>query len=156
MKVTEFMSKFITEGEIHYHDNNYVFPKDKTLKEKLKNWAPAFIGILVDIASKTMGEVIDCSQVVESSNKYRESQDCLSKFINTNIIKKSGFSIKKTELNAAFKTWFGDNYGNERMPKLSDLDELISRKFGPINTKTNKWSNISIIIHEDEYDVETI
>ena len=42
------------------------------------------------------------------------------------------------------------------MPKLSDLDELISRKFGPINTKTNKWSNISIIIHEDEYDVETI
>jgi P4 family phage/plasmid primase-like protien len=157
MKVTEFMSKFISEGEIHYHDNNYVFPKDKTLKEKLKNWAPAFIGMLVDIASKTMGEVIDCTQVVAASNKYRESQDCLSRFVNTSIIKQPGSSIKKTEINAAFKTWFIDNYGNERMPKLSDLDELMSRKFGPINPRTNKWSNISIIIYEEEYDcnVET-
>ena len=154
MKVTDFMSKFITEGEIHYHDNDYVFPKDKTLKEKLKNWAPAFVGILVDIASKTMGEVIDCHQVVASSNKYRESQDCLSKFINTNIIKKSGSSIKKTELNSVFKTWFSDNYGNERMPKLTDLDDLMSRKFGPINTKTSKWLNISIIRNEDEYECE--
>jgi hypothetical protein len=97
-----------------------------------------------------MGEVIDCHQVVASSNKYRESQDCLSKFVNTNIIKKPGSSIKKSELNAAFKTWFGDNYGNERMPKVCDLDELISRKFGPINTRTGKWLNISIIVHEDE------
>lgn len=154
MKVTEFMSKFITEGEIHYHDNNYVFPKDKTLKEKLKNWAPTFVGMLVDIASKTMGEVTDCPQVVASSNKYRESQDCLSKFVNTNIIKKSGSSIKKTELNAVFKTWFSDNYGNEKMPRLTDLDDLISRKFGPINIKTSKWLNISIISNEDDYECE--
>jgi P4 family phage/plasmid primase-like protien len=149
MKVTEFMSKFITEGEIHYHDNDYVFPKDKTLKEKLKNWAPAFIGMLVNIASKTMGEVLDCHQVVASSNKYRESQDCLSKFINTNIIKETGSSVKKTELNALFKTWFNDNYGNERSPRLSELDELMTRKFGPMNTRTNKWLNITILTIED-------
>ena len=150
MKVTDFMSKFISDGEIHYHDNEYVFPKDKTLKEKLKNWAPAFIGMLVDIASKTMGEVIDCPQVVASSNKYRESQDCLSKFINTNIIKESGSSAKKTEINAAFKNWFNDNYGNERMPRLSELDELMTRKFGPINAKTNKWPNIKILTIEED------
>jgi P4 family phage/plasmid primase-like protien len=154
MKVTEFMSKFITEGEIHYHDNNYVFPKDKTLKEKLKNWAPAFVGMLVDIASKTMGEVIDCPQVVASSNKYRESQDCLSKFINTNIIKEQGSGVKKPELNTCFKMWFSDNYGNERMPRLSELDELMTRKFGPINTRTNKWQNIKILQIEEDNEEE--
>jgi P4 family phage/plasmid primase-like protien len=155
MKVIEFMSKFISDGEIHYHDNEYVFPKDKSLKEKLKYWAPAFIGMLVDIASKTMGEVIDCSQVVMSSNKYRENQDCLSKFINTNIIKDSGSSVKKTEINAIFKMWFNDNYGSERMPKLSELDELMARKFGPMNSKTNKWMNIKIISTEsDEVELE--
>lgn len=150
MKVAEFMSKFISDGEIHYHDNNYVFPKDKTLKEKLPIWAPVFIGMLVDIASKTMGEVIDCPQVVASSNKYRESQDCLSKFINANIIKESGSSVKKTEINAAFKNWFNDNYGSERMPRLSELDELMTRKFGPINNKTNKWMNIKILTIEED------
>lgn len=150
MKVTDFMSKFISDGEIHYHDNEYVFPKDKTLKEKLKNWAPAFVGMLVDIASKTMGEVIDCPQVVASSNKYRESQDCLSKFINTNIIKENGSGVKKTEINALFKAWFNDNYGNERMPRLTELDELMARKFGPMNNKTNKWMNIKIITFKED------
>lgn len=153
MKVTDFMSKFITEGEIHYHDNNYVFPKDKTLKEKLKNWAPAFIGMLVDIASKTMGEVIDCPQVVASSNKYRESQDCLSKFINSSIAKESGSSVKKQEVTGVFKTWFNDNYGlGERMPKISELDELMTRKFGPINVRTNKWMNVKLINTDDVDD----
>jgi P4 family phage/plasmid primase-like protien len=151
MKNIEFMSKFISDGEIHYHDNEYVFPKDKTLKEKLKNWAPAFIGMLVDIASRTMGEVIDCPQVVAASNKYRESQDCLSKFINTNIVKENGSSVKKTEINSAFKMWFTDNYGSERMPRLTELDELLTRKFGPMNTRTNKWMNIKILtVEEDE------
>jgi phage/plasmid-associated DNA primase len=151
MKLVEFLSKFISEGEEHTHDNNYVFPKDKTLKEKLKIWAPIFISMLVNIASKTQGEVIDCPQVIEASNKYRESQDCLSKFINTNIVKENGSSVKKTEINSAFKMWFTDNYGSERMPRLTELDELLTRKFGPMNTRTNKWMNIKILtVEEDE------
>ena len=157
MKVVEFMSKFISEGEVHYHDNNYVFPKDKTLKEKLKLWAPLFIGMLVEIASRTKGEVIDCPQVVEASNKYRESQDCLSKFINSTIVKEAGHSIKKTELNGTFKMWFSDNYGNERMPKLAELEELMVRNFGPISSRTNKWMNVKIINREDvEDEIEEI
>ena len=40
------------------------------------------------------------------------------------------------------------------MPRLTDLDDLISRKFGPINIKTSKWSNISIINNEDDYEYE--
>jgi P4 family phage/plasmid primase-like protien len=152
MKVVEFMSKFVSDGEEHTHDNDYIFPKDKTLKEKLKIWAPLFVGMLVDIASRTGGEVIDCSEVVEASNKYRESQDCLSKFINSNIIKETGHSIKKTELNGTFKLWFADNYGHERMPKLSELEELMTRKFGPISARTNKWMNVKIVNIEEVDD----
>ena len=87
--------------------------------------------------------MIDCPQVVEASNKYRESQDCLSKFINSTIVKEAGHSIKKTELNGTFKMWFSDNYGNERMPKLAELEELMVRNFGPISSRTNKWMNAS-------------
>lgn len=152
MKLVEFLSKFISEGEEHTHDNNYVFPKDKTLKEKLKIWAPIFISMLVNIASKTQGEVIDCPQVIEASNKYRESQDCLSKFINNNIIKEDGLSVKKIEVNAAFKIWFTENYGNERMPKLTELEEIMNRKFGQLNSKTGKWRNIKLITQNIDFD----
>ena len=50
--------------------------------------------------------------------------------------------------------WFSDNYGNERMPRLSELDELMTRKFGPINTRTNKWQNIKILQIEEDNEEE--
>ena len=155
IKQVDFKSKFISEGEIHYHDNNYVFPKDKGLKNKLSSWAPLFIGMLVDIAIRTNGEVLDCPQVVEASNKYRESQDCLSKYINSCIKKEIGKYVKKTELNNNFKIWYTENIGTGRIPKLQDLEELMVKKFGPLNTKTNKWSNITIATFDDEDDDES-
>jgi putative DNA primase/helicase len=153
MKVSDFKAKFISDGEIHYHDNNYIYPKDKSLKEKIKNWASAFIGMLIDVVSKTKGEVIDCPQVIEASNKYRESQDCISRFINSTIVKQVRSSIKKTELNTTFKNWFLENYGNERMPRLCELHDFININFGPINQKTNKWNNVAIV-NCDEDDEE--
>lgn len=149
MKVVNFMSKFISEGEIHYHENNYIYPKDKTLKEKLSMWAPIFIGMLVDIASKTDGEVMDCPQVIEASNKYRENQDSFSKYVNSNIKKEDGSFIKKTELNNNFKMWYIENIGEGRIPKLQDLEDFMNKKFGPINSN-GKWMNVSLIIHDDE------
>lgn len=152
MKIVEFMSKFVSEGEEHTHDNNYIFPKDKDLKNKLKYWAPIFISMLVNIASRTQGEVIDCPQVVRATNRYRETQDCLSRFINNMIVKEDGMSVKKTELNAAFKMWFTENHGNERMPKLSELEEVMDKKYGQLNSKTGKWKNIRLIPPNTEFE----
>lgn len=152
MKVVNFMSKFISEGEIHYHENDYIYPKDKTLKEKLPMWAPIFIGMLVDIASKTDGEVMDCPQVIDSSNKYRENQDSFSKYVNTNIKKQDGSFIKKTELNNNFKMWYIENIGEGRVPKLQDLEDFMNKKFGPINSN-GKWMNVSLIIHDDNDEI---
>ena len=53
--------------------------------------------------------------------------------------------------------WFSDNYGNERMPKLAELEELMVRNFGPISSRTNKWMNVKIINREDvEDEIEEI
>ena len=148
MKLVDYMSKFISEGETHTDDTPYVFPKDKSLKEKLPKWAPVFVSMLVKRAFETDGEVIDCSEVVAASGKYRQGQDCISGFIIEKIVKAPGKTVGKQSLNVVFKEWFQVNHGNRKPPKLSELEEIMNKKFGNRNLVTNKWSNI--MIKEDE------
>jgi P4 family phage/plasmid primase-like protien len=148
MKLVDYMSKFISEGETHTDDTKYVFPKDKGLKEKLPKWAPVFISMLVKRAYETDGEVIDCPEVVSASGKYRQSQDCITGFINEKVVKTTGKTIGKQSLNVVFKEWFQNNFGNRKPPKLSELEEVMNKKFGNRNIATNKWNNV--MLKEDE------
>jgi P4 family phage/plasmid primase-like protien len=150
MKLVDFESKFQDEGETYNDDPKYVFPKDKDLKEKLPKWATVFIGMLVQIACETNGVVKDCQEVVAASNKYRQSQDCITGFILDKIVKDANGSIGKKILNDVFKEWFQMNYGNRKAPKLIELEEIMIKKFGNRNMKTNKWHGIKI--KEDEID----
>jgi len=148
MKLIDFLAKFTSEGETHTDDTPYVFPKDKGLKEKLPKWAPVFVSMLVKRAFETDGEVIDCSEVVAASGKYRQGQDCISGFIAEKIVKAPGKTVGKQSLNVVFKEWFQVNLGNRKPPKLSELEEVMNKKFGNRNLVTNKWNNI--MIKEDE------
>jgi P4 family phage/plasmid primase-like protien len=150
MKLVDFESKFQDEGETYNDDPKYVFPKDKDLKEKLPKWATVFIGMLVQIACETNGVVKDCQEVVAASNKYRQSQDCITGFILDKIVKDANGSIGKKILNDIFKEWFQMNYGNRKAPKLIELEEIMIKKFGNRNMKTNKWHGIKI--KEEEMD----
>ena len=155
MKLVDFLAKFISEGETHTDSTKYVFPKDKSLKEKLPKWAPVFISMLIKRACETDGEVKDCPEVVAASNKYRQSQDAISGFITDKIIKvENQNGINQTSLNDAFKEWFQMNYGNRKAPKLSELIDKMIEKFGNKNTKSNKWHNIKI--KEDECEEDEI
>lgn len=156
MKLIDYISKFISEGETHTDDTKYVFPKDKSLKEKLPKWAPVFVSMLVKRAFETEGEVIDCPEVVAASGKYRQGQDCISGFIIEKIIKAPGKTVGKQSLNVVFKEWFQLNHGNRKPPKLSELEEIMNKKFGNRNAATNKWSNITIKEEEGGDDMDEI
>ncbi len=156
MKCNDFLAKFISEGETHTDDTPYVFPKDKGLKEKLPKWAPVFVSMLVKRAFETEGEVIDCAEVVAASGKYRQSQDCISGFINEKIVKVQGKTVGKQSLNVVFKEWFQLNHGNRKPPKLSELEEAMSKKFGSRNVATNKWNNVMIKEEEGGDDMDEI
>ena len=153
MKLVDFLAKFVSEGETHTDDTQYVFPKDKGLKEKLPQWATVFISMLVKRACETDGEVKDCSEVSSASNKYRQSQDCIAGFISDKIIKdENGHGCSKKVLNDVFKEWFQMNYGNRKPPKLTELVEVMVKKYGKINSK-GKWSGIKIREEEEEDDM---
>ena len=159
MKLVDFLAKFLSEGETHTDDTPFVFKKDKGLKMKLTKWAPVFISMLVKIACETEGEVIDCPEVISASNKYRQSQDAISGFIIDKIVKidNNTYGVNQSSLNNSFKEWFQTNYGGRTAPKLSELLEIMVKKFGNKNSKTNKWHNIKIKEEEnDECDLETL
>jgi P4 family phage/plasmid primase-like protien len=157
LKLVDFVAKFVSEGEEHTDDTKHVFPKDKSLKEKLPKWAPVFASMLVKRAFETNGEVLDCEEVVEASRKYRQNQDLITGYINERIVKCEGKKLGKQEIHDDFRIWFTGTYGNRKMPKLTQLDEAMIKKFGNRissgKNKLDKWCNITIKIEDENENV---
>ena len=156
MKLVDFLSKFVSDGEQHTDDTKHIFVKDKSLKEKLPKWAVVFISMLVKRAFETDGEVVDCDEVKAASNKYRQSQDCIAGFISDKITYIQDAHVGKRELNLVFKEWFQMNYGNRKIPKLMELEDAMDKKFEKrINKNGAKdWINIKIKSDDDVMDLD--
>ena len=152
IKKCDFMSKFIDEGEEHTDDTKYVFPKDKSLKNKLPELAPIFMSMLVKKAFETDGDVKDCEAVTSASSTYRKGQDNISAFVSERIIKtgNSKDKINKTGLASDFKKWIETEQTGMKPPKGKELHEYLDKKFGA--HKPTGWHGIAWIQPEDEKD----
>ena len=130
----------------------YVFKKDKNMKEKMAVWAQVFISMLVQKVFETQGIVEDCLEVTNHSNKYRQSQDHISSFINERIIEDCHAKLGKQELIEEFKRWYQENNGNtHKMPKGAELKQIITDKWGEPNSKG--WNNIRINYPDDDIEL---
>jgi P4 family phage/plasmid primase-like protien len=145
IKKVDFMSKFIDEGEDYNDETVYVFPKDKSLKDKLPFMAPVFISMLVKRAFETDGIVVDCETIIQASNKYRKGQDHIAAFILEKIVKTGNKADKigKAGLNEEFKIWFQQEQGNRKMPKGQELYEFMNKKFGQCGAKG--WIGVAFV-----------
>jgi putative DNA primase/helicase len=145
----DFVSKFINEDEQHTDETLYIFPKDKTLKEKIPAFAPVFASMLVKIAFETDGNVPDCDYVMKASNKYRIGQDHIAAFVMENVVKTGNAKdrIKKQELANHFKYWFTQEQGNKKMPKGEELYMYMDKKYGL--HKPSGWHGVQILYPDD-------
>ena len=145
----DFVSKFVDNTNEHL-DCDFIFEKDKDLKEKLPNIAPIFASMLVTRAFHTDGIVNDCKLVLAASNEYRKGQDFIAGFVSENIEKTSNQKdkIKKTEIASHFKIWFQQEQGNRKMPKGQELYDYLDKKFGV--HKSTGWHGIKIIYQEED------
>jgi putative DNA primase/helicase len=146
----DFMSKFIDDGEPHTDDTPYVYPKDKSLKDKLPSMAPVFASMLIKRAFETNGIVEDCETVMNASNKYRKGQDHISAFISEKIIKTNSpkDKIGKRGLQEGFKQWFEVTQGSRKVPKGEELFESMNKKFG--QCKSTGWHGVKFVEPEEE------
>lgn len=140
----DFISKFKDDSENYTDKTDYVFPKDKFLKDKFPELAPVFASMLVNIAFRTEGIVAECETVQKSSEKYRKNQDHLDCFITDNIIRTNDptDSIAKKEVKDEFEKWYEMSYGSNKKVKIAELYEAIEKKFDPIKLTKNKSNKL--------------
>ena len=151
IRICDFLSKFVNPGEtFQLSDNPYQFPKDFSLKDKLKTWAEVFASMLVKLAFEKQGIVSECDIVKASSNKYRQGQDHISAFVADMVGKKEEKVIKKSELYEQFKLWFQEQQGNRKMPKGVELYEYMDNKFG--KARRDGWHGVEILYDQGEVD----
>jgi putative DNA primase/helicase len=153
IKKCDFMSKFVDEGEDYNDETKYIFPKDKSLKDKLPSLAPIFVSMLVKRAFETDGNVVDCDTVINASNKYRKGQDHIAAFIAERIVKTGDKADKvgKSGLNKEFELWFRQEQGNRKMPKGQELYDFMDKKFGLHTSKG--WLGIAYVKPEEVDEV---
>ena len=155
----DFLSKFIDEGEEHTDDTQFVFPKDKSLKDRLPELAPVFMSMLVKKTFETNGVVEDCGIVMSASNKYRRGQDNIAAFVCERIVKTGNTDdiVQKKELTNELKEWFLQEQTGRKIPKSQEIYDYLDKKFGNYKEKSTKnqkagWFGIKIVYPEDDTD----
>jgi len=121
------------------------FLKDKDKKNKFDSWKAVLMTLLVQIACKTKAKITPCEIVSASSNKYRNQQDSISKFINLRIVKEEGRNLKKCEVNEEFKIYLAENHTGNKI-KISELYDVMENLFGRYK---NGWKNVYLTENED-------
>jgi hypothetical protein len=116
-----------------------------------------FMDCLVQIALKTGGKVEQCDVVLAASDRYRQSQDVISEFMNECYVSCPGAKIlNKTCVSEDFKRWHMETY-NSKGPQPKEVYEYMDRKYG--KPSGGKWINVKrkeILIQEDDVDMDEI
>ena len=146
IRMIDFKSKFVDEDEEQQLDHgDSIFPKDKSLKDKLPRWAPIFASVLIKRVFETGGFVEDCPAVMSSSKKYRQGQDTISQFVQEKIRVAKGKSLTKNSMLQQFKIWHQSSMDGKKQPKGSEVAEYIDKKFAQ-RKRGDVWLNLELIM----------
>lgn len=152
IRVCDFLSKFVADPKPS-KKSPYEFKIDKKINEKFDSWKEIFMWMLVQRAFKTNGLVKDCQMVLNTSNKYRCSQDQITEFINECIVKEDGQRIYQKDVKPAFVNWYEKNYDG-RMPKIQDVYSYLNKHIG--DRKETGWKGYTIKIVDDVDDDDDV
>jgi P4 family phage/plasmid primase-like protien len=153
IRVVAFKSKFISPGEFHTDKDAVVYLKDPELENKLPEYAPVFLNMLVERVFETQGIVKDCDAVLEASNAYRKKQDIVKNFLIENVERFEGGEIRQTSLSECYKRWYeNSDYKDTKQPKQAEVFDYMNKMYGERvgNANAKKWMNVRIIIQEEE------
>jgi P4 family phage/plasmid primase-like protien len=144
VRAVPFESKFVDPNVEEVKPSDNIYPRDNQLDNKLKKWRTLFMSRLVHIYKTQylpygLGKVPDI--VTAESNKYQESFDSVSKFINAHVIEEAGYEANIREIFSEYSAWYASIGGGVgRKLSQSDLYKRLCDKWGgePTDKKTFK------------------
>lgn len=139
LRVIEFKSRFCDNPT-----KKNEFKIDSTIKDKIKNWRPYFLSILVhyfkiyqDEVEKN-GKIEEPIEVKIATNKYKADNDKFNDYINESIKEDNGTFETIKNIYNNFMVWWSSNYANTRTPDIKELRKSLKLKFGEEIEKTTK------------------
>lgn len=157
VRAIPFESKFVDPQQEDVSAEANVYPRDNQLDAKMRSWRVYFMSRLVhiyktDYMKNGLGKLPGI--ITAESNRYQETFDSLSKFLNARIreIKKGGYEAPIKDIFRVYKNWFeavGGGIG--RKLNQAELYKRMVDKFGePSDKKTFK----QLRLFEDDYEID--
>jgi P4 family phage/plasmid primase-like protien len=140
VRVADFESLFTAHPVQNDELQPYQFKLDLQIADKFHKWKEVFARLLVDIAFTTYGKVTPCQKVMDASNKYKNSQDAVTEFIDLFLCPSQGGLITKQVIQEKFIDWFINTQGSGKPPSNKDITTQMELKFKLIGSS---WRNIA-------------
>jgi phage/plasmid-associated DNA primase len=155
VRAIPFESKFVDPQQEEINPKSNIYPRDNQLDAKMRRWRTYFMSRLVhiyktDYMKNGLGKLP--SVITAESNRYQETFDSLSKFLNARIREMGGYESSIKDIFRVYKNWFeavGGGVG--RKLNQTDLYKRMVDKFGePSDKKTFK----RLRLFEDDYEID--
>lgn len=138
LRIIEFKSRFC-DNPIKPNE----FKIDSTIKDKIKNWRPYFMSILLHYYQlyteeiELNGKIEEPNEVKIATNKYKADNDRFNEFITEGLTESAdAFETNKNIYNN-FMKWWAENYSNTKTPDIKELRKSLKIKFGEEIEKFN-------------------
>ena len=156
VQAVPFESKFVDPQQEDVNEAANIYPRDNQLDAKMRSWRTLFMSRLVHIYKTQymkhgLGKLP--AVVTQESNRYQESFDSLSKFLNARIreIKKGGYEANIRDIFRTYREWFQVAGTGIRKLTIDELYKRMSDKYGePADKKTFK----QLRLFADDYELE--
>jgi P4 family phage/plasmid primase-like protien len=157
VRVVHFPSSFVEDpNDPMYEGTPYVFQRDEHVGEKLYECREAFFSYLFShyySEFKRLGAIREPSEVMMTTNSYRQENDHFFQYIKDRIIKSSNSVVKISELHNDFRFWHKETSAETKLASQKELKVYFEKKFGPHGTgKAAGWRGISILPREVDLD----
>ncbi len=128
ISVLDFLSRFCEKTPDP--NNKYEFARDPHLTDKLHQWAPAFMFILLEHFKIYLKKGLkEPASVLNATLSYQKENDVYVEFIDDCIRKDETATIKLEDMFNVFKDWWKTNIGGKSPPR-KDMKPILEKKLG--------------------------
>jgi P4 family phage/plasmid primase-like protien len=158
VRVVQFLSSFVEDpSDPQYEGVPYVFPRDEHVGEKLYECREAFLSYLFNhyyAEFRKLGGVIkDPSEVMMTTNMYRQDNDQFFQYIKDRIVKNPASVIKISELYNDYKFWHKESGCQSHAATQKELKAYFEKKFGAHGIgKVAGWRGMAFAPREIDLD----